>query len=144
MNPMPEDAVLIDSSILAYALGDPGPRREPCRAYLQSVTAGAGRAYASVEALQETLHHRIRRTGNPRAAASEIRDIAPLLVVLDFDREILERAVDLVERTSVRGRDAVHAATALAYGIDKIASADRAFDGIPGLIRIDPLTDADA
>lgn len=137
-----EDAVLIDSSILIYALGDPDPRRDPCRRYLRDITVGKGRAYASVEMLQETLHHRIRRTGNPQVAAAEIRDVMPMLIVLDFDREILERAIDLIERTPVRGRDAVHAATALAYGISAIASSDPAFDRIPGLKRIDPLSAA--
>lgn len=34
--------------------------------------------------------------------------------------------------------DAASAATALNRGIDKILSADRDFDGIPGLERIDP------
>lgn len=140
MSELLEDAVLIDSSILIYALGGPDPRRDPCRRYLRSVTAGRGLAYASVEMLQETVHHRIRRTGDPQIAAAEIREVAPMLIVLDFDREILERAIDLIERTPVRGRDAVHAATALAYGISAIASSDPAFDAIPGLRRIDPLT----
>ncbi|MBS1906491.1 MAG: type II toxin-antitoxin system VapC family toxin [Actinobacteria bacterium] len=139
MSGMRDDAVLIDSSILIYALGDPDPRREPCRRYLQAVTAGKGRAYASVEMLQETLHHRIRRTGDPRVAAAEVRDVLSTLIVLDFDREVLDRAIDLIEHTPVRGRDAVHAATAIAYGIGAIASTDAAFDRIPGLTRIDPI-----
>ena len=53
---------------------------------------------------------------------------------------MLEVSLGLIQQTQVRGRDAVHAATALAYGIDTIASSDPAFDGIPGLRRIDPLT----
>lgn len=40
----------------------------------------------------------------------------------------------------MRGRDAVHAATALAYGIPVVASPDPAFDGVPGIRRLDPLT----
>jgi predicted nucleic acid-binding protein len=33
----------------------------------------------------------------------------------------------------------VHAATAIAYGIDRIATTDRTFDGIPGITRLDPI-----
>lgn len=35
--------------------------------------------------------------------------------------------------------DAVFAATALRSGIDTVVSADRAFEAIPGLRRIDPV-----
>lgn len=136
---MREDAVLIDASILIYALGDADPRREPCRRFLRDATSGSGRAYASVEMFQETLHHRLRRTGRRDVAVSELREAAPMFVTLNFDHEILEMALNLVETSHVRGRDAVHAATALAYGIETIASSDPAFDGIPGIRRVDPL-----
>ena len=42
------------------------------------VTAGKGRAHASVEMLRETLHHRIRRTGDLHVAAAEVRDVDPI------------------------------------------------------------------
>lgn len=135
---MHEDAVLVDSSILAYALGDPDPRRESARRFLKDVTGGVGRAYASVEMFQECLHHRLRRTGRRSVAVAEIRESEPLFVTLDFDHEVLMRSMELIETTQIRGRDAVHAATALAYGIGTIASTDPAFDGIPGLTRVDP------
>lgn len=64
----------------------------------------------------------------------------PTCTCLNFDREVLDLTLDLIERIpTIRGRDAVHAATAMAYGIDRIASTDPAFDGIPGLTRVDPL-----
>lgn len=139
MNPMGEDAVLIDASVILHALGAPGRSRDAARAYLRSVTSGRGRAYASTEALQEVVHHRLRMTGDRGRAVEDARDAARALFLLSFDREVLEVSLGLIERTHVRGRDAVHAATALAYGIETIASSDRAFDGIPGLTRIDPL-----
>lgn len=136
---MLQDAVLVDSSILVYALGGRDPRREPCRRFLTEVTAGTGRAYASVEMFQEVVHHRMRRSGDRVAPAREVREAIPLFITLPFDHEVLETALGLIERTSIRGRDAVHAATALAYGIETIASSDPAFDDIPGIRRLDPL-----
>ena len=135
---MRDDAVLVDSSILIYALGDPHPARDSCRRFLREATSGNGRAYASVEMFQETLRHRMRRTGDRAVAITEIREAEPMFITLNFDHEVLERALDLIEHSEVRGRDAVHAANALTYGIETIASTDAAFDGVRGLRRLDP------
>lgn len=98
------------------------------------------RAYASVEMVQELVHHRLRRTDNHALAAADGRDVSSVCTLLNFDREVLDLSLDLIERIpTIRGRDAVYAATALAYGIERIISPDAAFDGIPGLTRIDPM-----
>ncbi|WP_162621927.1 type II toxin-antitoxin system VapC family toxin [Microbacterium suaedae] len=135
---MGNDAVLVDATVVLHALGDVQPQRDICRAFLDDLWAGSGRAYASTEMIQEVVFHRLRRDDRAVAAAAA-RRIVPLFIVLNFDHEVLELSLDLVEKTSIRGRDAVHAATALAYGIETIASSDAAFDEIPGLRRIDPL-----
>ena len=135
-----ENAVLLDTSIAVYALGADDPRRIPCRNLLDRASAGDFRAYASVEMIQELTHHRLRKTGNRLHATADGRDIGAQCTLLAFDRGVLDLSLELIERSpTIRGRDAVHVATALAYGIDRIASTDRAFDGIPGLTRLDPL-----
>jgi predicted nucleic acid-binding protein len=137
---MRENAVLLDTSVIVYALGAEDARREPCRSLLARADAGEFSAYASVEMVQELVHHRHRKTVDRNHAIADGRDITATCTVLAFDREILELSLDLIERIpTIRGRDAVHAATAIAYGIESIASTDTAFDGIPGLKRIDPL-----
>lgn len=136
---MGEDAVLVDSAVALHALGAPGPRRVASRRYLLRLAAGPGRACASTEMIQEVVHHQLRVTGDRGLAAADARDLMAGMTMLAFDREVLDLALELIERTPVRGRDAVHAATALAYGIERIASPDPAFDGVPGLVRIDPL-----
>lgn len=75
-----------------------------------------------------------------RAPTQDLRECSDRLIVLNFDHEMLELAVGLIERTNVRGRDSVHAATALAYGIETVAVSDPVFDSILGLRRVDPLT----
>ncbi len=135
-----EAAVLLDAAIITYSLGLDSPWRTACQRLLQRAGAGEFRAYASVEMIQEVVHHRLRRTGDRPRSAQQGRDAAAFCTLLNFDREILDLSLDLIEKhPTIRGRDAVHAATALAYGIERIASTDRAFDGIPGLTRIDPL-----
>lgn len=138
-NPIGETAVLIDATVFNHALGEPGPWRQGARRLLFDLAAGKGRGYVSTEAVQEVVFHRLRRTGDRRSAAANGRDIAQSFIVLDFDHEVLDASLGLIERTAIRGRDAVHAATALVYGIGMIASSDPAFDAVPGLTRIDPL-----
>jgi predicted nucleic acid-binding protein len=135
-----ENAYLVDSAVVVYALGAESQWRQPCRQVL--VQAGQQRfsAYASVEMIQEFVHHRLRRSGDRAASAKQGRYAASLFTLLNFDREVLDLSLNLIERLpTIRGRDAVHAATALAYGIGTIVSPDKAFDGIPGLVRVDPL-----
>ena len=133
-----EDAVLVDATVVLHALGTDPERAQRARALLERLWEGRGRAYASIEMIQEVLFHRMRRE-NRATAVEAARRLVPSFVLLNFDREVLDLSLELVERTSIRGRYAVHAATALAYGIETIASSDAAFDGIPGLRRIDPL-----
>ena len=136
---MSERAILLDSAVVIYALGEDHSQKAACLAIMTAAANGEFRAYASVEMIQELVHHRQRRTGDRMLAALDGRDTSAVCTLLNFDREILDLSLDLIERVpTIRGRDAVHAATALAYGIERIVSPDRAFDGIPGLTRIDP------
>ena len=93
--------------------------------------------HLSTEAIQEFLHHRLRR-GARQDAIEDARDAMALCQIHPFDANVLARAVHLIETSTIRGRDAVHAATALAAGFTEIVSADTDFDDVPGLTRVDP------
>ena len=136
---MNASAVLLDSAVISYALGADSALRQPCRAILRAIADGDVHAYASVEMIQEVVQHRLRRSADRTRSVRQSRDAAALCTILNFDREVLDLSLDLIERgPTIRGRDAVHAATALIYGIEQIVSPDSAFDGIAGLTRIDP------
>lgn len=139
---MGEEAVLLDSAIALHAVGRPGPQRQAARQLIVSLIRRRARVYASTEMIQEFVHHRLRVTGDRALSAAQARYVLSLVTVLNFDREVLELSLELIERTGIRGRDAVHAATALAYGIETIASPDPAFDVVPGIRRIDPLAES--
>lgn len=130
-------AVFVDASVLLCAVGGAHPRREGCRELLRAATQGTLLLHGSVEVVQEALFHRLRKTDRPSALA-QVRSIEAMLTLHDFDHAVLTRMLDLVEHTRLRGRDAVHAATALEHGFTEIVTADRDFDGIPGLTRIEP------
>ena len=132
-------AVLIDSCVPLYALGAESVWRDPCRAVLAQLAGGQLIGVASTEMIQEVLHHRLRMTGDRGLAVADARDVAELVTIVAFDAVVLAAALDLVGRSAaVRGRDAVHAATAIVQDIPAIVSIDPAFDDVPGLTRLDP------
>lgn len=134
-----EDAVLIDAATALYALSPSDPRSASCQEKLLELASGKSRGYISTEMVQEVVFHRMRRTQNRAQSVEEGRGLMRSFTVLKFDDEVLDFSLNLIEQLpNMRGRDAVHAATALTYGIPKILSPDNDFDQIPGITRIDP------
>jgi len=129
--------LFLDTTVLVLALGGEHEQREPCRAVLAAGQSGVVELHVSVEAVQELLHHRLRRTDRATAVSQARRFLAGLRLH-PFDTTVLSRALDLAAHSDVRGRDALHAATALEHGFVEIVSTDRDFDGVPRLRRVDP------
>lgn len=113
--------------------------RDPCRKVLDVATHPEAGAHASVELVQELVHVCSRR-GEPRSnALSRVSHVATICELHEFELRDLALALKLFERfPRLDVRDAVHAATAMNRGISAIVTADRDFEAIPGLRRIDP------
>lgn len=133
-------SVFIEPSVLLLAVGGEHPLREPCRRVLEAASRREVRLHMSVEGGQELLFHRLRR-GDREAALRQFDLVDALVVWHAFDIDVLRRARALVAGGSIRGRDAVHAATALIAGFDALVSCDADFDAVPGLRRSDPALD---
>ena len=134
-------SILLDTAVPLYASGTDSEQLEPCAAVMEAVVSGRLKAYASVEMIQEFVFHRLRRTGDRRRSVADGRDLSEVVTVLDFDLVVLHGALELIEQLpSIRGRDAVHAATALVFGPPVVVTPDRAFDDVPGLRRLEPAT----
>jgi predicted nucleic acid-binding protein len=129
--------LFLDTNVLIYALGEAHPLRAPCRALVRSAGEHEVRLHLSVEAVQEFLHHRMRRVER-ETTVRDTRNLLDLCRLHPFDEPVVRRSIELVSTTAIRGRDAVHAATALQHGFTEIVSTDPAFDGVPGLRRLDP------
>jgi uncharacterized protein len=128
-------AVYVDSSVLLLAAGADHPDR---RWAVDHLDVRHGRTHhASVECVQEFLFHRMRRVSRDRAL-EQAEAVMAGLVLHDFTTEVLVRSFDLVRATTVRGRDAVHAATALVAGVSTLITADRRFQQVPGLTVLHP------
>lgn len=129
--------LFVDTAVLLYAVGGAHEHRAPCRAVLASAASGDVELHASVELLQEFLFHRLRRTDRATAVQSA-RDVRQSLVLHPFDATVADTMLTLVAGSSIGGRDAVHAATALDAGFTEIVSTDSDLDGIVGLTRLSP------
>ena len=131
--------VYVDTNVFLYAIGTEHRYRDPCRALVRALGAGSLRGETSVETFQEIVHHR-RRRGDRAATERSRRAVALCHAVHSLELPIALAALDLIDRhPSLPIRDAVHAATALAKGVATVLSADRDFDAVAGLTRIDPL-----
>ncbi len=134
---------LYDTNVFVYALGGPSAHREPCRRVLSMAEGGQLRGEACVELVQEFAHQRHRQTRQRDAAARGAERIARACILHPLEAEDLPLALRLFAATpGLHCRDACFAAVALNRGIDVILSADRAFDAVGGLQRVDPVDEA--
>ena len=129
----------IDTSVAVYALGTDSPFRQSCIDLIERAGRGEVLLEASVELIHEFLHVRARRTGDRQAAADAARALGDVVRLHDVEEADTRRAVDLFARhDALDALDAVHAATCLNRGIPVLISADRDFDVVPELRRVDP------
>lgn len=131
--------IVLDTTVLVYAVGAEHPLREPCRALIERIAEGRIAATTTVEVIQELAHVRARRCG--REDASQLARHYALLLkpLLRPDADELAAGLQLFGTHRTLGCfDAVLAATALRHGATAIVSADRAFSEVDGLAHRDP------
>lgn len=120
--------IVLDTTVLVYAVGAGHPLREPCRDLIGAIAAGRLSATTTVEVLQEFTHVRARRRDREDAArrARDYLDLlAPLLVVGEAD---LQDGLRLYARADRLGAfDAVLASAAGRANAAAVVSADVAF-----------------
>jgi uncharacterized protein len=94
---------------------------------------------ASADLIQELLHQRMRQTGDRSQAVATARRVRSLCRLHDVQVADVGLALSLFEtHDRLTARDAMLAAVALNRGVEIVLSADRDFDGVPGIRRIDP------
>ena len=132
--------ILLDTTVLLYAVGEDHVLRSACRRLLMAHLKGEVRATTTVEVLQEFTHVRARRRSREDAVALA-REYAELLPpLLAADELDLRLGLELYgTQRRIGSFDAVLAAVALNRQLD-LASADRAFGDVPGLRWLDPFS----
>jgi predicted nucleic acid-binding protein len=129
----------VDANVIVYSAVD-GPGRESCLRVLEAVAAGEAEGRTSPAVLEEVWHVVLRRY--PRQLAGLLESVveifSPLLPVTEA---ALVSALSMGD-SSLDPNDRLHAGTCATHGIDVVLSANRAFDGIGGIERVDPLDPA--
>ena len=126
----------VDANVLVYAAVGAPEHRDACLDVLYAIADGAdGRTSAAV--LEELWHlQQSKRAGDLGTIAEDAYELfSPLLPVTD-------RAFAIALGHNARRlgtNDRLHVGTCLDHGIESIVTADRGFDGVRGIRRVDPL-----
>lgn len=132
---MPDEA-----TVFLYAIGQPSPFKHSCADILRAIAGREIQSATSVEVLQEILHVYTRR--NRRADAIAVaRSLAEQVTqLLPITPAVFAHALTVHDRfPQLTAKDSLHTATLYHFGLPHIVTADRHFDNLPGIVRIDPL-----
>jgi predicted nucleic acid-binding protein len=133
-------AAFIDANVPLYAAGRAHRLKSPCVEILGLVADHPEALLTDAEVLQEILH---RYLAPERWAAGQA--VLAAFAALMAGRTVPVTAEDVVaagrlavQAPGVGSRNLVHASVMNRVGCKRVVSADRDFDRIPGLIRLDP------
>lgn len=130
---------LLDTAVFVYAVGGPHRYRDACIRLLEPDAVARYGAEASVQAIQELLHQRARRTGDRADAAEIAAAMSQLCELHELTPQDLDVGLALFRQVPrLSSRDALHAATAINRGITTLVSPDPDFDSVTQLTRVDP------
>ena len=133
---------LLDTTVLLYAAGDPThPLKRPAVEIVRRVAAGAVRATATLEILQEFMHVRAHRRTREDAAVWVERYAAllsPLVVV--GEATMLRAAHEFARRPTIGAFDTVLVALVLEADDIELVTADRALLDLDDVPTVDLAT----
>ena len=129
----------LDTCIPIYAAGREHPYRQPCVQLVLAVAEGEIEAATDVEVIQEIVYrfHAIRRRPDGLKLAEDFLSL--MENVLPVVRQDVARSLELQRAYPfLPPRDALHVAVMLGAGLEQIVSADRHFDRVKEVQRLDP------
>lgn len=150
--------VFVDANIVLYAIQH---RSRACRAFLARCDSGAVEGCISTVVLAEIAHRRMTQEAQSRGAvganpsrilgtkpelvrqlsvyAQDVRDLMDGGLSIETTRpEDFLVALEIQEQHGLLTNDALNLAVAKRLGIQEIATADKAFDGVQGVIVYRP------
>lgn len=129
----------VDANVVIYSAVE-SPYRAPCLAILEAVARGRADGRTSTAVLEEVWH--VELSGHAGVldglAQRAYTLFTPLLPVTD---QALRMALSL-DAAQLGANDRLHVGTCLVHGIDVVTTADRGFDVVTGITRLDPLDPA--
>ena len=130
--------VYIDSNVFFYARIFDARYGEACAGIIGDIAKAKLKAAASTLVILEVANA-LEKYGLRNAVKDEIDAICSLGMVLSsVDDVIIRWAGDVYRKGGISPYDCVHVATMRKLGVTEILSADRDFDKISGIRRVDP------
>lgn len=126
----------VDANVLIYAW-TPGPYKDACAEVVEAIAAGDADGLTSTSALEEVWHAELSGKAGDLEGLTE-RAYTVLSPLIAVDDGAFGRALSL-DAPALDTNDRLHVGTCLQNGITTILSADRGFDAVKGIRRVDPL-----
>lgn len=131
---------LVDVNVVMYSEGREHIYRDSCKMIMDSVDTWPNEFAIDTETLQEILHVYSGRGELEKGLAVTERLLNLFSDIIPITATEIATAIRLMATSrDLDARDAIHVAVVMEHGLEGIVSADRDFDRIPGLRRIDPM-----
>ena len=134
--------VFLDSNVFMYAVGAEHVYKAPCLHILSDVEAGKLTAVINTEIIQEMLY-RYGHIGLPNKGIQICQTILEypidIMSVTVADARQAVKLFSTYHSSGIKSRDVIHVATMQNNHITHLISADKEFDRLPSVTRIDPL-----
>jgi uncharacterized protein len=128
----------VDSNVFFYAKIMDKKYGESCSGIIRSIAARELDAAISSLVIIEVANA-LRKYGRSREVAPEVRAIASLgMETYTVDASDVQEAAEIFDLVGISPYDCLHAAIIRRYKLSQIISADKEFDKIDWLNRIDP------
>jgi uncharacterized protein len=129
--------IFVDSNVPMYLVGASRPHKAVARRLVEAAILAEQRLVTSAEVLQEILHRyvAINRRHGIQPAFDVLLGIVDDVLAITLDDVARAREIVLADR-ALSARDALHVAVMEREGISRVMSFDRAFDRVPGLVRL--------
>lgn len=128
--------IFVDSNIPMYIVGAAHPNKELSRHALERAIVGGERLVTDAEVMQEILHRYVAINRRDAIGPTFEMLLGVVDAVLPIELADVQRARGLLATPGLRARDAIHVAIMQRHDIDRVLSFDRAFDAVPGIMRL--------
>ena len=129
----------IDTNIFMYAAGSAHRLKGPCQKVIQQMAEGIFRGVTNTEVLQEILYRYLSLQRKKEAFECLANVLELVEVCWPVSVEEVNATKGLIEKyPSLQIRDAIHVSSMTSHSLQEMISADKDFDVVREIKRIDP------
>lgn len=130
--------IFLDTNVFMYAAGKDHPNKDPSIKLLELIAMDEIQVAVNVEVIQEILH-RYTHIGEKSQGLNLAKHVIGLIdKIYGVEQIDTQEAIDILEKSNVTSRDAIHAASCKNRGIEEICTYDKHFDELDFLERKTP------